>query len=80
MLDQGATNGAEFTLTHVTRSGLFLERYLPRIGLQEFTPLVSRVVHFTGYEKPIEHIEPEVQQKQRMHSQRPSSLARSSGL
>ncbi len=57
VLDQGATNGAEFTLTHVTRSGLFLERYLPRIGLQDFTPTVSRVVHFTGYEKPIEHIE-----------------------
>jgi hypothetical protein len=55
--DSGATNGAEFTRTHVTRSGLFLERYLPKIGLDEFVPVVSRVVHFTGYEIPLDRIE-----------------------
>ena len=55
--DAHAANGAEFTRTHVTRSGLFLERYLPKIGLEEFVPVVSRVVHFTGYEIPLERIE-----------------------
>jgi hypothetical protein len=55
--DSGATNGAEFTRTHVTRSGHFLEHYLPRIGLEQFVPIVSRVVHFTGYEMPLERIE-----------------------
>ncbi|HEX6993281.1 MAG TPA: hypothetical protein VF339_03965 [Gammaproteobacteria bacterium] len=55
--DSHAANGAEFTRTHVTRSGLFLERYLPKIGLDEFVPIVSPVVHFTGYEIPLERIE-----------------------
>lgn len=55
--DNSATNGAEFTRTHVARSGLFLERYLPSIGLDEFVPVVSRVIHHTGYEMPLEHIE-----------------------
>jgi len=55
--DSHAANGAEFTRTHVTRSGLFLESYLPKIGLEEFTPIVSSIVHFTGYEMPLERIE-----------------------
>jgi len=57
LLDNNAENGAEFTRTHVTRSGLFLERYLPKIGLDEFVPVVSRIVHYTGYEIPLEQIE-----------------------
>src|SRR5690606_23973701 len=55
--DSSSTNGAEFTRTHVTRSGLFLERYLPRVGLERFTPVISRIVHFTGYEMSLERIE-----------------------
>jgi hypothetical protein len=55
--DAGAVNGAEFTRLHVTRSGRFLEGYLPRIGLGEFVPVVSRIVHFTGYELNIDNIE-----------------------
>ena len=56
-LDAGAVNGAVFTRVHVTRSGRFLETYLPRIGLERFTPVVSRIVHFTGYELNIDQIE-----------------------
>jgi hypothetical protein len=56
-LDRGSANGAEFTLTHVTRSGRFLERYLPQVGLEDFVPVISRIVHFTGYEIPLERIE-----------------------
>lgn len=55
--DRDAINGAVFTRQHVTRSGRFLEGYLPKIGLGEFVPVVSRVVHFTGYELNIDHIE-----------------------
>jgi hypothetical protein len=55
--DRNAVNGAEFTSTHVTRSGVYLEQYLPRIGLEAFVPVASRVLHFTGYEIPLEKIE-----------------------
>jgi hypothetical protein len=50
-------NGACFTTTHVTRSGAYLERYLPGVGLEAFVPVVSRIVHFTGYEVPLDKIE-----------------------
>ncbi len=53
--DTHANNGAEFTLFHVTRSARFLARYLPRIGMDAWTPVATRLVHFTGYElKPSE--------------------------
>ena len=55
--DADAVNGAVFTRVHVTRSGQFLEGYLPRIGLEQFTPVVSRIVHFTGYELNLDQIE-----------------------
>jgi hypothetical protein len=55
--DSAAINGAVFTRTHVGRSGAYLEQYLPQIGLGSFSEVVSRVVHFTGYEKPIDSIE-----------------------
>ncbi len=55
--DRESANGAEFTLTHVTRSGAFIERYLPKIGLEAFVPVATRVVHFTGYEMSPDEIE-----------------------
>jgi hypothetical protein len=48
--DTQAHNGAEFTLYHVTRGARFLARYLPRIGMDAWTPVATRLVHFTGYE------------------------------
>ncbi len=39
------------------RSGAYLEQYLPRIGLGSFADVATRVVHFTGYEMPIDDIE-----------------------
>lgn len=54
--DRSAENGAEFTRTHVARSGAYLESYLPRIGLELFVEIVSRVVHYTGYEVALEDI------------------------
>jgi len=55
--DVGTVNGAVFTRTHVSRSGRYLEAYLPRIGLDRFVPVVSRIVHFTGYELNVDQIE-----------------------
>ena len=49
-------NGAEYTKTHVSRGGKFLEEYLAKIGMGEFAPVASRTLHFTGYEVPLERI------------------------
>src|ERR1700743_1187593 len=48
--DRQHSNGAEFTLYHVTRSARFLARYLPSIGMETWVPVATRIVHFTGYE------------------------------
>lgn len=48
--------GAEYTLTHVTRSALFLRDYLKRIGLGRFAMIGSSLVHFTGYERRTDSI------------------------
>jgi hypothetical protein len=50
-------NGAEFTLYHVTRSARYLARYLPMIGMEEWVPVATRVVHFTGYEIKLKEIQ-----------------------
>lgn len=55
--DADVRHGAEFTRTHVTRSGRFLESFLPTVGLGDFVPVVSRIVHYTGYEIRAEDID-----------------------
>jgi len=52
-----AGNGAEFTLSHVQRSGDFLKHYLPQVGYSAEAALASRVVHFTGYEVALDQID-----------------------
>jgi hypothetical protein len=49
-------NGAELTSMHVSRSAEFLEGYLPTIGLDDFAAVAARMVHYSGYEMPPEHI------------------------
>ena len=49
-------NGAEFTRTHVMRGANFLARYLPAIGLANWVPVATQVIHFTGYEVPFQDI------------------------
>jgi hypothetical protein len=49
-------NGAEYTLTHVSRGSRYLRTYLPTIGMADLAPVAASVVHFTGYEVPIEKI------------------------
>jgi hypothetical protein len=49
-------NGAELTLCHVTRSGEFLAEFLPTVGFKAEAQLAKRLVHYTGYEVPLDAI------------------------
>jgi len=55
--DSEFSNGAEFTLYHVSRSADFLRRYLPEHGLARDVAVSSMIVHFTGYELDLDKIE-----------------------
>ncbi len=52
-----AVNGAEFTFTHVGRSGEFLVDFLPLIGFDREAEMASQLVHFTGYELALDAIQ-----------------------
>jgi hypothetical protein len=54
--DTRHANGAEYTKTHVSRGGRFLEDYLVKLGMGDLAPYASRTLHFTGYEVPIDKI------------------------
>jgi hypothetical protein len=54
--DEGRLNGAEFTRSHVTRSALFLDRYLHETGLGAASGIARQVVHYTGYEVRLDQI------------------------
>ena len=55
--DSEFSNGAEFTLYHVSRSADFLRRYLPELGMAKDVAVSSMIVHFTGYEIDLDKIE-----------------------
>jgi hypothetical protein len=55
--DEAFTNGAQFTLYHVSRSADFLRRYLPELGMSKDVGVASMIVHFTGYELDLDLIE-----------------------
>jgi len=55
--DSDFSNGAEFTLYHVSRSAGFLRRYLPGLGMAKDSGVSSMIVHFTGYELDLDSIE-----------------------
>jgi hypothetical protein len=52
--ESAVANGAVFTRNHVTRSARYLSRYLPDTGLAQWVPIATRIVHFTGYEVPLD--------------------------
>jgi len=55
--DHKHRNGAEYTLVHVSRGASFLREYARELGLEErLASAASRIVHFTGYERPVESI------------------------
>ena len=49
-------NGAELTLTHVSRGARFLKAHLPAMGMAEMADVAAALIHFTGYEIPVEQI------------------------
>lgn len=51
--DHDHKNGAEYTLTHVSRGSVFLRDYLPKIGMAEMADIAAELIHFTGYETPV---------------------------
>jgi len=53
---EAAKNGAEYTLTHVRRSGEFLATLLPKLGFGAEAAKARQLVHFTGYEVALENI------------------------
>jgi hypothetical protein len=55
--DNSRRNGAEYTRSHITRSGRFLRRYLPRIGMARAARVAAEMLHFTGYEKALDALE-----------------------
>jgi hypothetical protein len=54
--DRAYRHGAELTRIHVSRGSRFLSEYLPDIGLGQWGPVASEIVHFTGYEVPFSEI------------------------
>ena len=51
--DHEHRNGAEYTLTHVSRGSEFLKDYLRKIGMPEMADIAAQLIHFTGYEVPV---------------------------
>jgi hypothetical protein len=56
LTDRTSKNGAEYTLTHVSRGSHFLKDYLPTIGMPEMADIAAELIHFTGYETPVSKI------------------------
>ncbi|HEX4858831.1 MAG TPA: HD domain-containing protein, partial [Usitatibacteraceae bacterium] len=54
--DTHARNGAEYTLSHVSRGAKFLSTYLPDIGMGEYAEAGSELLHYTGFEKRVADI------------------------
>jgi hypothetical protein len=54
--DTTASNGAEYTLTHVSRGAQFLREYVPQIGLGDCAEEAAELIHFTGFEKRVAEI------------------------
>ncbi|MDX8385234.1 MAG: hypothetical protein R8M11_01810, partial [Gallionella sp.] len=49
-------HGAEFTLIHVSRSADMLKHYMNDIGMNNLSEIAASLVHFTGYEVPVDQI------------------------
>jgi len=50
-------HGAEFTMVHVSRSEELLKKYLLETGMGTLAEQAAKVVHYTGYEIPVERIQ-----------------------
>jgi hypothetical protein len=54
--DRRHRNGAEYMLTHVSRGAALLQEYLRDAGLGGHARAAAALLHYTGYERPVESI------------------------
>jgi hypothetical protein len=54
--DSRHQNGAEYTARHVSRGARFLEQYMSELGMEDLATVAARIIHFTGYEMPVDRI------------------------
>jgi len=54
--DRRHANGAEYTLTHISRGSRLIREYLPWVGMPEHVAVAGQIIHFTGYEIPVDQI------------------------
>ena len=54
--DRRHRNGAEYMLTRVSRGAPFLLAYLSGAGLGRYARAAEALVHYTGYERPVQSI------------------------
>lgn len=55
-VDREHRNGAELTNCHIARGAVMVSSYLRRIGLGSYAARAAEILHFTGYEKPLDEI------------------------
>ena len=54
--DRRHSNGAEYTLVHVSRGAAYLRRYMRDLGTGRLSEFAAKLLHYTGYERPVEQI------------------------
>lgn len=54
--DRRRGSGAQYTRNHVTRGGQMLQSYLPQIGLGAYAKVAPKILHYSGYERPVARI------------------------
>jgi hypothetical protein len=55
--ESGIENGAVFTRMHVARGSDFVLGYLPSLGFGAEAPLAAKLIHYTGYEIPVDELQ-----------------------
>ncbi len=54
--DRLHSNGGAYTYRHVSRSGRMLTEYLQELGVGELAASARKMIHYTGYERPLSEI------------------------
>ena len=54
--DRRHGNGAEYTLVHVSRGAAYLRQYMRNLGTGRLADIAPKLLHYTGYEHPVERI------------------------
>ena len=54
--DRRHHHGAEYTQVHVSRSAAYLRHYMRRMGAGRLADIAAKLLHYTGYERPVEQI------------------------